>query len=51
MDFSVWAGAIGAIKVGPAAGAIAQHELRPRTTYRVARRPVRGLIRLTGSRS
>jgi hypothetical protein len=29
MDFSVWAAAIGAIKVGPAAGAIAQHEPRP----------------------
>lgn len=47
MDFGVWAVAIGAIKVGPAATAIAQHEALSGTTYRVARRPLRGLVRLT----
>ena len=48
VDFGVWAMAIGAIKIGPAATAIERNETRAGTTYRVARRPLRGLVELTG---
>ena len=48
VDFGVWAVAIGVIKIGPASAAIAEHEARAGTTYRVARRPLRGLVQLTG---
>ena len=41
MDFSVWAIAIGVIKVGPATAAIRRHEAQSATTYHVARRPAR----------
>lgn len=47
-------GAVGAIKVGPAAAAISAHEQRRGATYRVARRPLRGtveLVRDEGARS
>jgi hypothetical protein len=47
MDFGVWAVAIGMIKLGPAAAAIADHEARLGTTYRVAKRPLRGVVTLT----
>ncbi len=47
MDCGVWAMAIGAIKVGPATAAIARHEARTGTSYRVARRRMRGLVELT----
>lgn len=46
MDFAVWAMAVGVIKVGPAAAAIAEHEARCGATYRVARRPIRGVVGL-----
>jgi hypothetical protein len=46
MDFAVWAMAVGAIKAGPAAAAIAEHEACNGTTYRVARRPLRGVVAL-----
>jgi hypothetical protein len=49
MDFGVWAIAIGGIKVGPAAAAIAQHQASDGVRYRVARRPVRGLVQLAWS--
>lgn len=47
VDFGVWAVAIGAIKLGPARAAIARREALLRTTYRVSRRPVRGLVELS----
>ncbi len=47
VDFGVWAVAIGVIKIGPAAAAIGQHEARAGTSYRVARRPLRGLVELS----
>jgi hypothetical protein len=47
MDCGVWAIAIGAIKAGPAAGAVERHERRAGRNYQVARRPVRGLVELT----
>jgi hypothetical protein len=47
MDCGVWAMAIGVIKIGPAATAIARHEASTGTSYRVARRRVRGLVELT----
>lgn len=47
-DFGVWAVVIGTIKIGPASTAIARHEARSGTTYRVAGRPLRGLVRLVG---
>lgn len=50
MDLGVWAIAIGAIKVGPATAIIAESEAHQGTTYRVARRPLRGLVRLTAVR-
>jgi hypothetical protein len=46
MDFGFWALAVGAIKLGPARSAIARDEARRDTTYRVARRPLRGLVEL-----
>ena len=46
MDFAVWAMAVGAIEVGPAAAAIAEHEACSGATYRVARRPIRGVVDL-----
>jgi hypothetical protein len=49
MDFGVWAMAIGGIKVGPAAAAIAQHEACNGVSYHVARRRVRGLVELAWS--
>jgi hypothetical protein len=51
MDFAVWAMAVGAIKVGPAAAAIAEHEARHGTSYRVARRPIRGVVALVHAES
>jgi hypothetical protein len=50
MDVGVWAMATGAIKIGPAATMIAANEAREGITYRVARRPLRGLVELTGDR-
>jgi len=50
MDMGVWALATGAIKVGPGATAIAQYEASAGTSYRVARRPVRGVVELTETR-
>lgn len=47
VDFGVWAMAIGVIKIGPAAAAIGRHEALAGTSYRVARRPLRGLVELT----
>ena len=44
VDFGVWAIAIGAIKLGPGSAAIAEQETRTGATYRVARRPVRGVV-------
>jgi hypothetical protein len=49
MDAGAWAIAIGAIRIGPAATAIAQHEARTGATLRVARRPLGGLVELTAS--
>lgn len=48
VDFGVWAVTIGVIKIGPASAAIAEHEARAGTIYRIARRPLRGLVELTG---
>ena len=48
VDFGIWAVAIGVIKAGPATAAIGQYEARAGTTYRVARRPLRGLVELAG---
>ncbi|HET8758485.1 MAG TPA: hypothetical protein VFM58_20865 [Solirubrobacteraceae bacterium] len=48
VDFGIWAVAIGVIKIGPATAAIGQYEARAGTTYRVARRPLRGLVELAG---
>lgn len=47
MDAGVWAIAIGIIKIGPAAAALAQHETRADTTYIVSRRKRLGLVGLT----
>jgi hypothetical protein len=47
VDFGIWAIAVGAIKAGPAAATIADHELRSGTCYRIARRPLRGVVELT----
>lgn len=51
MDFAVWALAIGVIKLGPSAAAIDEQAVRVGTTYRVARRPLRGLVQLTEDHS
>lgn len=48
VDFGVWAVAIGVVKIGPAAAAIEQQEARVGTSYRVARRPLHGLVEVTG---
>ncbi len=47
MDAGVWMVAIGVVKIGPAATLVARHEARAGATYRVARRPLRGLVKLT----
>ena len=47
MDFGVWAVAIGAIKAGPAAAAVARREASSAATFRVVRRSVRGRVVLT----
>jgi hypothetical protein len=49
VDVGVWAVAIGAIKIGPASAAIAEHEARSGMSYRVARRPWRGMVQLTAA--
>lgn len=51
MDFAVWAMAVGAIKVGPAAAAIAEQEAGSGTAYRVARRPLRGVVTVVEDRT
>ena len=48
MDMGVWAVAIGIVKAGPATAAIARREARSGVTYRVARRPLRGRVKVTG---
>lgn len=50
VDAGVWAVAIGAIKLGPGAAAVARHETRTGTTCRVARRPLRRMLELTETR-
>ena len=47
MDCGVWAVAVGAIKLGPAAAAVVHHETRERCTFHVARRPLGGPVQLT----
>ena len=51
MDFAVWAVTVGVIKIGPAGRVITTHETRNGKTYRVARRPLRGLVALTEERT
>ncbi|HEY5247946.1 MAG TPA: hypothetical protein VIJ15_05760 [Dermatophilaceae bacterium] len=46
MDFGVWAVTVGSIKFWPSAAVIARRELRTGATYRVTRRPLRGLVEL-----
>jgi len=48
MDAGVWMVAIGVVKLGPAAAAIAQHEAHSGSTYRVVRRPLRGVLEVNG---
>jgi hypothetical protein len=47
VDVGVWAVAIGIIKIGPATAAITRHESQSGVTYRVVRRPLRGLVKVT----
>jgi hypothetical protein len=47
MDMGVWAVAIGAIKIGPARTAVAEHEERLRRSWRIAGPPLRRVVVLT----